>query len=223
MNPRFSNTLYPRTRPLGSRERVREAFTVSPYPRCFTAQHALLLAAPGAIKSCISDRELDWLNGSNAIVASVLEAMEEYNWCHLACHSIQDTKDPMKSKFALHGGALDLKIIMTKTFERAEMAFLSACQTETGDENRPEEAVHLAAAMLAAGYRTVYATMWSIGDKDGLVVAKEVYSYLLNRSDRGNGKEAYALHQAVATLRNNVGEEAFVKCFRSSISALEPV
>lgn len=114
----------------------------------------------------------------------------------------------MKSKFALHDGALDLKTIMKKTFKCAGMAFLSACQTATGDENRPEEGVHLAAAMLAAGYRTVYATVWSIGDKDGPVVAKEVYSYLLNRSGRGNGKEAYALHQAVAILRNNAGEDA---------------
>ena len=41
---------------------------------------------------------------------------------------------------------------MTKSLEPAELAFLSACQTATGYEKLPEEAVHLVAGMLAAGF-----------------------------------------------------------------------
>lgn len=101
---------------------------------------------------------------------------------------------------------------MSKSFKSAEIAFLSACQTATGDEQRPEEAVHLAAGMLMAGFRSVYATMWSIGDADAPVVAKEVYTYLLKEGGQLNrGKEAYAMHHAVERLREKVGEEAFVK------------
>lgn len=104
---------------------------------------------------------------------------------------------------------------MSRSFSSAELVFLSACQTASGNEELPEEAVHLAAGMLAAGYYTVLATMWSIGDSDAPVVAKEVYTYLLNSihddgvDDRMRG--AYALHHAVEKLRDKVGEQDFVK------------
>lgn len=37
---------------------------------------------------------------------------------------------------------------------------LSACETATGDSEQPDQAVHLAAAMLFVGFRSVIATMW---------------------------------------------------------------
>jgi CHAT domain-containing protein len=40
------------------------------------------------------------------------------------------------------------------------LAFLSACQTAMGDETTPDEMMHLAAALLFAGFRSVVATMW---------------------------------------------------------------
>lgn len=100
---------------------------------------------------------------------------------------------------------------MSSSFKSAEIAFLSACQTATGDETRPEEALHLAAGMLTAGFRSVFATMWSIGDADAPVVAKEVYAYLLRENGINRGQEAYALHYAVEILREKVGEKAFEK------------
>jgi len=42
----------------------------------------------------------------------------------------------------------------------ASLAFLSACQTAMGDENLPDKAFHLAAALLFAGFRGTVATMW---------------------------------------------------------------
>lgn len=102
-------------------------------------------------------------------------------------------------------------MIMSKSFKSADIAFLSACQTAMGDEKRPEEAVHLAAGMLMAGYRSVFATMWSIGDDDAPVVAKEVYTYLVKETGVDRGKEAYALHHALEYLREKVNEDAFIK------------
>ncbi|KAF9000813.1 hypothetical protein BDQ17DRAFT_1410126 [Cyathus striatus] len=58
-------------------------------------------------------------------------------------------------------------------------AFLSACETGTGDESLPEEAVHLAAGVLQAGYRSVIATMWAIDDSYAAMVSKN-----LSESDR---------------------------------------
>jgi CHAT domain-containing protein len=40
------------------------------------------------------------------------------------------------------------------------LAFLSACETAKGDKTIPDEAMHLAATLLFAGFRGVVATMW---------------------------------------------------------------
>jgi CHAT domain-containing protein len=40
------------------------------------------------------------------------------------------------------------------------LAFLSACETAKGDGKTPDEAMHLAASLLFAGFRGVVATMW---------------------------------------------------------------
>lgn len=143
----------------------------------------------------------------------VLEGMAKSSWCHLACHGVQHPKDPTKSAFLLQDGRLELTTIMAKSFPFAKMAFLSACQTATGDDQRPEEAIHLAAGTLMAGYRSVFATMWSIGDKKGHFVADKVYSHLMQDrehvdEDRSSAK---ALHLAVASLRKSGGEKDFVK------------
>lgn len=164
-----------------------------------------------AIKDCIGDLNFSWLNMEEATVSAVLQKMEECNWCHFACHGVQHPTDPTKSAFALHDGPLDLKTIMSRSFKYAEIAFLSACQTAKGDEHRPEEAVHLAAGMLIAGFQSVFATMWSIGDKDAPLVAKEVYTYLLQDHEISAGRGAYALHHAVGCLRETIGEDSFVQ------------
>ncbi|KAJ2930106.1 hypothetical protein H1R20_g6978, partial [Candolleomyces eurysporus] len=67
---------------------------------------------------------------------------------------------------------------MQKDLKNADLAFLSACQTSAGEQKLSEEAVHLAAGMLAAGYRRVVATMWAIGDRHAPEVAKDFYDYL---------------------------------------------
>ncbi|PBK63810.1 hypothetical protein ARMSODRAFT_1023712 [Armillaria solidipes] len=160
-----------------------------------------------------------WLNAEKGTVEAVLEGMKTHSWCHLACHGVQKSGDTTKSAFLLHDGALELARIMSTTFDSAEIAFLSACQTATGDTERPEEAIHLSAGMLMAGYRTVFATMWSIGDMDAPVVADEVYTYLLEAREGGEQTEneveerpaAYAIHRAIARLREKVEEQAFHK------------
>jgi CHAT domain-containing protein len=89
---------------------------------------------------------------------AVLEAMQHHSWIHLACHGSQHPKEPMKSGFALADGRLELSTIIESDLKHAEFAFLSACQTSTGDITLSDESVHLAAAMLVTGYRGVVGT-----------------------------------------------------------------
>ena len=53
------------------------------------------------------------------------------------------------------------KLMHTK-LPNAQLAFLSVCETAQGEEDYPDEAVHIAAGMLAAGFRDVIETMWTI-------------------------------------------------------------
>ncbi|KIJ27661.1 hypothetical protein M422DRAFT_271146 [Sphaerobolus stellatus SS14] len=52
------------------------------------------------------------LNHKEVAISTVLEAMSQHDWIHLACHGIQDTKDPIKSAFALYDGKLELESLM---------------------------------------------------------------------------------------------------------------
>lgn len=122
------------------------------------------------------------------------------------------SQNPTQSAFLLHKGRLTLNDLMVHSSRIGELAFLSACETAMGDESVPDEAVHLAAGMLAVGYRSIVATMWSIGDDDASVVTDALYKALLQeRPSSGRLKVAYALHQAVQTLRAHVSDDAFVK------------
>jgi len=63
--------------------------------------------------------------------------------------------------------------------------------------------------MLAAGYKSVMGTMWSIQDDDAPIVAEKFYEYLVEEAGGDSSRAAYALHHAVTHLRNGRGENAF--------------
>ncbi|VDC01575.1 unnamed protein product [Peniophora sp. CBMAI 1063] len=156
------------------------------------------------------------LNGNEATTAAVKLALKEHSWLHLACHGCQEIDDPLKSAFALYDGRLSLSDLMVTTADNAELAFLSACQTAVGDEKIPEESMHLAAGMLAVGYKGVIATMWSIQDDDAPLIVEAYYKKLLELRASGTlgpGETgaAYALHEAAKRLREKVGDKSVVR------------
>jgi CHAT domain-containing protein len=118
----------------------------------------------------------------------------------------------MMSAFRLHNGELlTLEQIRSKRLQHADLAFLSACQTARGDEELPDEAAHLAAGMLFAGYRTVIGTMWQIKDCHAPLVADEFYSHIVDPTTGmlNTKNAAYALHRAVGKLRDKAGVKSF--------------
>lgn len=143
------------------------------------------------------------LQGQEVAVMKVLSAMKKYPWVHFSCHGIQDTVDPMESGLRMSDGLLRLSDIIKEPLPNADFAFLSACQTATGDQRRPEEAIHLAAGMLLAGYRSVIGTMWSIRDDIAPSVSDKVYAQLLQDGKPDSTRAAQALHTAVRDLRES--------------------
>jgi CHAT domain-containing protein len=79
---------------------------------------------------------------------------------HLACHGYQDTDFPLNSGFVMRDNMLTVSHLMTLSLPHAFLAFLSACETAKCDSRQPDQAVHLAAAMLFAGFKSIVATMW---------------------------------------------------------------
>ena len=152
------------------------------------------------------------LDGAVATVSRVKQEMEVYKWVHLACHAIQTTHEPLRSGFFLHDGRLELLEVMKQNIPQCELAFLSACQTSTGDESLSEEVVHLAAGMLAVGYQGVVSTMWSIKDKHAPDVAGWFYEYLVKKGKNEgiprleSANAAYALHHATQCLRKKISD-----------------
>jgi CHAT domain-containing protein len=111
----------------------------------------------------------------------------------------------MKSGLLLEDGLLQLSDIIKKQLPNAEFTFLSACQTAKGEQRRPEEAIHIAAGMLLAGYRGVVGTMWSIRDNDAPFVADDLYMRLLKYGKPNSANAAQALHTTIRRLRERPG------------------
>lgn len=150
------------------------------------------------------------LENVSANIVQVKTEMNSHSWVHFACHAIQDIKEPLESGVQLYDNRLELLEMMKQQLPNADFAFLSACQTSTGDEKLSEEAVHLAAGMLAAGYKSVVATMWSIKDEYGPVVAKDFYAYMVDGNLKNNQLDSanatYALHYAIQKIRKELGD-----------------
>ena len=142
---------------------------------------------------------------ADGTVEDVLSKMTETDWVHFACHGTQDRTNPFDSGFLLaHGRRLKLPDIARVSRPHGGLAFLSACHTATGDEQLSEEAIHVAAGMLLAGYRGAIATIWSIMDNDAPRVTEDVYKSLLGDGKVPDSRQAAgALHHAIERLRDS--------------------
>jgi CHAT domain-containing protein len=94
-----------------------------------------------------------------ASARSVLDKLPNAHILHLASHGHQMT-DPLQSCFSLSDGPLTIAALMELSLPNAMFAFLSACETAKGDQNQPDQAVHLAASLLFCGFRSIIGTMW---------------------------------------------------------------
>ncbi|KAF8555187.1 hypothetical protein OG21DRAFT_1508009 [Imleria badia] len=151
------------------------------------------------------------LESSVGTVEDVLSLMKEADWVHFACHGIQDAANPTESGLCLADRRrLKISDIIALSRPHGGLAFLSACQTAMGDERLSDEAIHIAAGMLFAGYGGVIGTMWSISDKLAPGVARDVYEQLFRNGTRPDYREAArALHEAIGRLRES-GRASFV-------------
>ncbi|KAG1730546.1 CHAT domain-containing protein [Suillus paluster] len=126
------------------------------------------------------------LSGSAATRAGALEALQNNTWVHLACHGKQDREQPYHSHFAMKDEPLTLLDIMDNNAPHAEFAFLSACHTAVGDEETPDEVIHLAAGLQFSGFKSVIGTLWVVDDAIAKYVVEAFYEEIFKYSKEGD-------------------------------------
>jgi CHAT domain-containing protein len=129
--------------------------TVSPL--CFVVPE--LMCVRDTAKASGHDCSVDLIT-KNATVDRVAERIQTAHFVHLACHGTQDQASALNSGFYLSNGLLTVSELMDLNLDKAWFAYLSACDTAKSDTDQPDQVVHLTAAMLHAGFKSVVATMW---------------------------------------------------------------
>jgi hypothetical protein len=153
------------------------------------------------------------LVGKKATKAAVIDGLEQHRFAHMAGSVKLVPGRPFDAPFRLHGGdRLTLLDIARCRFPSAEFAFLSASHAaELTDPSHPDEALHLTAAMLHCGFRSVVGTMWAMADMDGRDLCKWFYKLMFEEKKKGqedvpyHERAAKALRDAVQKLRKKKG------------------
>ncbi|KAG1775493.1 CHAT domain-containing protein [Suillus placidus] len=148
------------------------------------------------------------ISGDAATRAGALQALQQNTWVHLACHGKQDPKQPYNSHFVMRGEHLTLLDIMERDIPHAEFAFLSACHTAVGDEETPDEVIHLAAGLQFSGFKSVVGTLWEVDNSVAQHVVKAFYENMfMDLKDGGVmdcTKAAWALNRATHAVKTKV-------------------
>ncbi|KAJ3476426.1 hypothetical protein NLI96_g11167 [Meripilus lineatus] len=129
-------------------------------------------------------------DGKDTTVENVVSKLPDANILHIACHGVQDKKDPLKSGFILADQKrLTVEKILELDLPNAHTAILSACHTASNDPAIPDESINLASALLYAGFCSILGTKWPMTDNNGPLIAEEIYTALFT----SQGKELVSI------------------------------
>jgi hypothetical protein len=144
------------------------------------------------------------LKGTQATSAAVRGLLPRHAWAHFACHAVSSPVDAAGAQLLLHDHQdrqLTVRDIAALRNDRAELAYLSACDTAHGPQRLADEAIHLTGTFHLAGYPHVIGTLWSIADPVAAAVARSVYDDITTPVPDA-GKTAEALHKAIRQARD---------------------
>jgi hypothetical protein len=163
-------------------------------------------------------REAEWLasqvgltavSGDAATESVVREAMPRMTLLHLATHGYAFA-DPLRegesfvalAPDATHDGLLRVAELEAMAGQlNADLVVLSACQTGLGSTRLSEGTIGLPRAFLAAGARSVLASLWSVSDEATELLMQRFYYWWLD--GRGERTKAQALWRAQTDVRND--------------------
>jgi CHAT domain-containing protein/tetratricopeptide (TPR) repeat protein len=143
------------------------------------------------------------IDGEESCISRVVEELGKNEWIHLACHGLPNRKQPFESAFALRDGHFTIQRIIGCDLKNPEFAYLSACHTTVGDEESPDEVIHLASAMQFVGFRSVIGTMWAVDDGETNKITSTFYKHMVDEAGRLNHtRAAFALNKTMKFVQN---------------------
>jgi tetratricopeptide (TPR) repeat protein len=151
----------------------------------------------GSLQALFPDATI--MPAEQATVARVAEALRGHPVVHFACHAETDAAQPARSALHLFDGPLTVTRLGRIGVPDATLAYLSACETAGTSDPHAAEALHLASAFQAIGFRHVVASLWKVEDAAARELAGDVYRRL--SGDGPADDVAVALHEAVLARR----------------------
>ncbi|WP_437752597.1 CHAT domain-containing protein [Sorangium sp. So ce1389] len=114
--------------------------------------------------------EVVTLEGRGAQPGAVLDALEQADWAHFACHGEFDRTMPHRSRLYVGGpgdttGQITLADIQVRALRRLQLVVLASCWTASTALLPGSEPVCLPAAFLKAGAGGVVAPLWPVQDQ----------------------------------------------------------
>jgi len=136
------------------------------------------------------------------------EPLDQFRVLHLAVHGFADTQYPERSALVLgadpkggEDGLLQVREII-RLHLNAELTTLSACDTGVGKLQGQEGISNLVEAFLAAGSKSVVASLWSAEDTSASALMEHFYDHLAHGEDTSS-----ALRSAKLDLLTKFGDQ----------------
>ena len=141
------------------------------------------------------------IDGEESCTSRVVEELGKNEWVHFACHGLPDREQPFESGFCLHDGLFTIQRIIGCDLKNPEFAYLSTDYTTVGDEDNPDEVIHLVSAMQFAGFRSVIGTMWRVNRGETNKITSTFYKHMVDESGRlDHTRAAFALNETMKSV-----------------------
>jgi CHAT domain-containing protein len=130
------------------------------------------------------------------------QPLQEFQVVHFAAHGLPSTKFPARAALLLRPGGTDDGVLEAREILMlrlgAELVTLSSCDTGSGSVHGQEGAASLVRPFIAAGARSVVASLWAVDDTFSLAMMREFYRRLAAGSDVAEALRDAKLHMVTS-------------------------
>jgi tetratricopeptide (TPR) repeat protein len=144
------------------------------------------------VAGLLGNQDVRRLIGPDATMGEVLRHAPDHAVIHLACHGRFDPEHPLASGLRLADRWLTTHDVCLMRLN-AELVTLSACESGLNVVAAGDELIGLFRALLAAGARSVLASLWRVDDESALAAMQSFYDAW---RDRHSWSAASALRRA---------------------------
>ena len=173
---------------------LRRATSDKPLVVAVADEHAPLIDEEARLLS--DQRDVDVVQGAQATIARVREAVRGRSMLHFACHGRFIGALPNASGIKLADGWMPVREIVDLDLD-AQVVFLAGCETGRNSVDAGDELAGISRAFLAAGARCLVAGLWSVRDHAAL----EVSTLFHREFSAGHRPSAALRHAALASIQ----------------------